>query len=88
MASEAKAGLELTAGTSTCPICKRKWVVRPLDDCLLPSCGCFGSDMSANNPNRPCQRCGMEHFSACRIIKMAQGILANSVLRKYGQNDR
>lgn len=54
------------AGESTCPICGRVWTVTPLDDCLMPSCGCFGSDTSADNPARPCESCGIAHVYAHR----------------------
>lgn len=54
-----------SAGTSTCPICRRTWTVTPHDDCLMPSCGCFGMDSSAANSHRPCQSCGVNHALAC-----------------------
>jgi hypothetical protein len=47
------------AGGSTCPICKRTWLVTPWDDCFLPSCGCYGTDASTGD--RPCESCGMAH---------------------------
>lgn len=27
----------------------------------MPSCGCYGHDASAANPNRPCELCGLTH---------------------------
>lgn len=51
----------LNAGTSICPVCLRHWLVSPLDDCMLPTCGCFGKDVGASNGARPCERCGMWH---------------------------
>ena len=54
------------AGESTCPICHKTWLVTPYADCMLPACGCYGDDTSANNPNRPCEPCGIAHaFSGC-----------------------
>ena len=53
------------SGISTCPICKETWLVTPLEDCLLPECGCYGYDTSANNPNRPCEHCGLYHAMHC-----------------------
>jgi hypothetical protein len=53
------------AGMSKCPICQREWLVIPSDDCLMPSCGCFGSDSSRENFNRPCQACGIAHWETC-----------------------
>jgi hypothetical protein len=55
----------MSAGYSTCPICKRSWLVDIFDDCLLPSCGCYGEDTSADNPNRPCEDCGIRHALKC-----------------------
>lgn len=54
-------------GKSACPICSREWTVTPLDDCLLPICGCYGSDTSADNPYRPCQDCGIKHAETCGL---------------------
>ena len=53
------------AGVSTCPLCRGRWLVTPQQDCILPSCGCFGGDVSANNPNRPHVHCGMIHWANC-----------------------
>lgn len=50
------------ANISTCPICCRTWLVEMFDDCMLPSCGCFGDDVSAANPSRPCEACGISHY--------------------------
>lgn len=55
----------IDVGNSKCPICKREWLVTPVDDCLLPSCGCYGNDAGKNNPNRPCETCGMIHYNNC-----------------------
>jgi hypothetical protein len=52
------------AGTSTCPICNRTWLVTPFDDCLLPDCGCYGFDTSPTNHTRPCEACGITHAFA------------------------
>jgi len=51
------------AGMSTCPICKRTWLVTPLDDCMVPYCGCFGNVTESGN--RPCERCGLHHTVHC-----------------------
>lgn len=56
---------ELTAGVSTCPICQLTWTVTILRDCLLPACGCYGSDTSPGNPYRPCHDCGLDHALSC-----------------------
>lgn len=53
------------AGMSTCPLCLREWLVTPWSDCMLPACGCFGSDTSAANPSRPCEPCGITHAWTC-----------------------
>ena len=55
----------VNAGMSKCPVCKREWLVTPLDDCMLPACGCYGHDTSENNPNRICHSCGMNHTKTC-----------------------
>lgn len=55
----------LNAGDSTCPCCGKTWVVTPFADCLLPACGCFGSDASADNLERPCYPCGLRHAWTC-----------------------
>jgi len=52
-------------GYSTCPICKRYWRITMFDDCMLPACGCYGSDVSVKNPNRICESCGMKHVHSC-----------------------
>lgn len=52
-------------GRSTCPQCGRRWWVTPLDDCLVPACGCYGTDTGADNPERPCHRCGLAHATSC-----------------------
>jgi hypothetical protein len=58
--------MSLNAGQSTCPICHKTWLVTPYADCMLPACGCYGDDTSANNPNRPCESCGIAHaLSGC-----------------------
>lgn len=51
------------AGWSTCPACQRTWVVTPWADCLLPACGCYGTE--TGHGNRPCSPCGMEHARRC-----------------------
>ena len=56
------------AGISTCPICKRKWLVTPFDDCLMPNCGCFGFDTGPDNPNRLCENCGLLHSFNCKKL--------------------
>lgn len=53
------------AGMSTCPLCQRHWLVTPHEDCMLPACGCFGFDYSADNPSRPCTNCGIRHAWTC-----------------------
>jgi hypothetical protein len=53
------------AGKSKCPLCGREWLVKPFDDCGLPSCGCYGHDISAANPARPCERCSINHSVNC-----------------------
>lgn len=55
----------VNAGMSKCPVCGREWLVTPLDDCMLPACGCFGQDVSENNPSRICESCGMTHAFTC-----------------------
>ena len=55
----------MDAGTSTCPVCGRMWLVTPLDDCMLPACGCYGHDTSAANPARICEPCGLRHAFNC-----------------------
>lgn len=53
------------AGVSTCPVCGRRWLVTPADDCMLPACGFYGYDASAANPARPCFDCGLKHAWTC-----------------------
>ena len=53
------------AGESTCPICNKTWLVTMRNDCLVPSCGCYGFGTGPENPNRPCERCGMRHAMSC-----------------------
>jgi len=54
----------LNAGLSTCPICGRSWRVTPLDDCLVPDCGCYGDETERGD--RPCEPCGLAHIESCR----------------------
>jgi len=56
---------EPNAGRSKCPICKREWLVTPSDDCLVPSCGCYGENLSHDNIARPCEKCGIAHALNC-----------------------
>lgn len=56
------------AGHSTCPMCGRHWLVTPDDDCMIPACGCYGTDTGAQNPDRPCQACGLLHAWNCELI--------------------
>jgi hypothetical protein len=58
----------MNAGMSTCPICKKEWLVTPSEDCMVPACGCFGNDASAANPNRPCEPCGIKHAWTCKKV--------------------
>ena len=55
------------AGCSTCPVCKKKWLVTVFEDCIIPACGCFGSmdNTGPENPNRPCEACGLAHAFSC-----------------------
>lgn len=62
------------AGYSTCPICGRHWLVTPWDDCLLPVCGCYGSDTSENNKYRPCNSCGLHHAYNCSKMKRSAAV--------------
>lgn len=57
----------LDAGRSICPVCARSWTVTPLDDCLMPACGCYGHDASHRNPARPCHTCGLAHALGCEV---------------------
>lgn len=54
---------DLNAGLSQCPICGRRWVVTPADDCLVPACGHYGDDPLTGD--RPCEECGLAHALAC-----------------------
>ena len=58
----------IDGGYSTCPICNRYWLITMFDDCMLPACGCYGNDVSADNPDRPCHSCGLKHALSC--VKM------------------
>ena len=58
-------------GMSTCPICRKTWLVTPREDCLLPACGCYGNDTEATNQSRPCENCGMAHAFSCRRPRAA-----------------
>lgn len=51
----------MDAGMSECPVCGREWLVTPYDDCLMPSCGCYGRETGPENPKRLCSNCGMKH---------------------------
>ena len=62
--------MAVNAGWSTCPLCRRRWLVTPVDDCLMPSCGCFGNDCEETNPNRPCEACGTYHYLHCSKRKL------------------
>lgn len=53
------------AGTSTCPLCGKEWLVTRVEDCMMPACGHYGFDASAANPNRPCEPCGIRHAWSC-----------------------
>lgn len=57
---------DVSLGHSTCPVCGKHWLVTPQQDCFLPGCGCFGHDVSANNPERPCHDCGWSHIRLIR----------------------
>ncbi len=65
----------VNAGMSTCPICERAWLVTPLDDCLVPSCGHYGDDPGASNPDRPCHSCGLSHALEC--VDCLRGVAAS-----------
>ncbi len=64
MATPAPPGT-VNGGRSRCPWCGRRWWVTPVDGCLLPACGCAGSDTTADNPYRPCHACGLDHALNC-----------------------
>ena len=68
-------------GESTCPICFHTWTVTPLDDCLVPACGCFGDDVSPANPYRPCWQCGVEHVDTCEFFA---GKFGNARMNAWG----
>lgn len=53
------------AGMSTCPMCKKHWLVTMRNDCLVPRCGCYGFGTGAENLNRPCEPCGIRHAMSC-----------------------
>lgn len=53
------------AGMSTCPMCGIEWLVTPRRDCVMPACGCYGFDATEANPDRPCERCGIQHAWTC-----------------------
>lgn len=59
----------MDAGTSTCPVCGKTWLVTPSQDCMLPSCGCFGYDTSEANKYRPCEPCGLRHALECPDVE-------------------
>ena len=59
----------IDAGISTCPICGKQWLVTLYEDCMLPACGCYGDDTSENNPNRPCEICGIQHALTCKKLQ-------------------
>ena len=61
------------AGMSKCPICEREWLVTPFDDCMIPACGCYGDDVGATNPARPCDECGTRHAWSCPKIEGNEG---------------
>jgi hypothetical protein len=54
------------AGWSTCPLCGKRWLVTPLEDCMVPDCGCFGNDTMKGD--RPCERCGFMHGISCPLL--------------------
>ncbi len=62
---------QLHAGASTCPLCRRFWLVTPQNDCCVPACGCFGRDTGPDNPARPCNGCGIQHALACSEMPQA-----------------
>jgi hypothetical protein len=45
-----------------CPICQRVWTPTPFDDCVLPGCGCFGTELDRDTP---CEGCGITHAWNC-----------------------
>jgi len=54
-------------GWSTCPICKRTWLVIGADDVWLPGCGAYGTDWHDGNRHRPCVPCGLAHERSCPV---------------------
>ena len=48
-----------------CPICTRVWTPTMFDDCLLPACGCFGTELDRATP---CNSCGLSHAWTCSEI--------------------
>lgn len=48
---------------NTCPICDRTWTITRWDDCLIPACGCYGTDPWSGKA--PCERCGLQHALLC-----------------------
>lgn len=67
MSAQERLGPEpsISAGWSTCPICKRTWWVTPLDDCLVPACGHYGDSTDASRTDRSCHSCGLAHAWKC-----------------------
>lgn len=45
-----------------CPLCDRIWTPTILDDCLLPGCGCYGTELDRDTP---CEKCGIAHAWNC-----------------------
>jgi len=62
------------AGQSTCPMCSRHWTVTMWDDCMVPACGCYGDEVSATNPTRPCESCGISHAWTCEQMPKRRGV--------------
>lgn len=50
-------------------MCNRTWLVTDVDDCMMPACGCYGTDSSEANPARPCERCAVAHTWTCPYIQ-------------------
>jgi len=65
----------IDAGWSTCPICGKHWLVTVAEDCLLPACGCYGEDTSENNPDRPCESCGLQHALNCKKLRKKKKVV-------------
>lgn len=55
-------------GWTTCPCCRRTWLVVGADDVLLPECGCLGTDWGPGNRWRPCVPCGLKHMQDCEVF--------------------